>query len=94
MLNILTQTQANSTEIYILLRDCVHCYVVEDPTVKRIFKFEPINEESIYMPCPMDLYQKELIFGNESYLFWVNLHTGDNEWTYVQRKHIYALAVI
>lgn len=37
---------------------------------------------------------EELIFGNQSYLFWVNVETGMTEWKYVQRKYIYALAVI
>jgi hypothetical protein len=46
------------------------------------------------MPTPADIYRDELIFGNESYLFWVNLCNGQNEWKYVQRKYIYALAVI
>lgn len=46
------------------------------------------------MPCPIDIYKDELIFGNESYLFWVNTITGYNEWKYVQRKYIYTLAII
>lgn len=46
------------------------------------------------MPCPVDKYQDELIFGNETILYWVNLSSKDHQWKYVQRKYIYALAVI
>lgn len=46
------------------------------------------------MPCPVDKYKEQLIFGNETILFWVNLLTSESEWKYVQRKYIYSLAVI
>jgi hypothetical protein len=72
----------------------VRIYILEDPSYKRFIKFDPIDSEHTSMPCPIDIYKDELIFGNESYLFWVHLQTGSSEWKYVQRKYLYALAVI
>jgi hypothetical protein len=69
-------------------------FIIEDPAFKKIIKFDPINEENVSMPCPIDIYKDELIFGNESYIFWVNLQMDASEWKYVQRKYIYAIAVI
>lgn len=80
--------------IYVVVRDCVRVLVLEDPSFKRVIKFDPIDAAHTAMPTPADLYQEELVFGNESYVFWVNLQTGASEWKYVQRKYVYALAVI
>lgn len=94
MLNVLIDKKENMHLIYVLLRDCVRVFMLEDPSYKKILKFDPIDQEHTSMPCPIDIYKDELIFGNESYLFWVNTITGTNEWKYVQRKYIYTLAII
>lgn len=94
MLNVLIDKKENMHLIYVLLRDCVRVFMLEDPSYKRILKFDPIDAEHISMPSPIGIYKDELIFGNESYLFWVNTITGYNEWKYVQRKYIYTLAII
>jgi hypothetical protein len=68
--------------------------VVGHPEAQRVIKFDPMYEENVHMPCPVDKHQDELIFGNETILYWVNLTSGESEWKYIQRKYIYALAVI
>lgn len=69
-------------------------FIVEDPSYKRIIKFDAIDDDNLKMPTPVELYNDELIFGNESYLFWVHLTNEMSEWKYVQRKYIYALSII
>jgi hypothetical protein len=76
------------------VRDCVRCFVLEEPLARKSIKFDPIYEENTNLPCPIDRYKDELIFGNESTLYWVNTVSGEAEWKYVQRKDIYCLSVI
>lgn len=52
--------------------------MLEDPSFKRVLKFDPIDPANVGMPTPAEIYQDELIFGNESYLFWVNLRNGQS----------------
>ena len=47
-----------------IVRDCVRVFILEDPTFKRVFKFDPIDKDNINMPTPIDIYKDELIFGN------------------------------
>jgi hypothetical protein len=94
VLAVWLEVREGATELLVLVRDCVRCFVLEEPQAKKVIRFEPIYEENVHMPTPVDKYKDELIFGNETSLFWVNLSSGDSEWKYVQRKYIYALAVI
>lgn len=34
----------------------------------------------------MILTKEQIIFGNDSYLYWVNLKGNNSTWKYVQRK--------
>lgn len=80
--------------MFVVLRDCIRWFVVGDPQARKTIKFDPIYEENVQMPCPVEKYKDDLIFGNETILYWINLTTDETQWKYVQRKYIYALAVI
>lgn len=94
ILNLFMEEKEGITEVYVVLRDCVRCMVLGNPSAHRIIKFDAIYEENVHMPCPVDKYKDEIIFGNETILYWVDVASGESEWKYVQRKYIYALAVI
>ncbi len=51
--------------VYVILRDCVKIFVLEELEVKRTIKFDPIDIENIRYPTPMDMYKmEEIVFGN------------------------------
>lgn len=54
---MLIDKKENMHLIYVLLRDCVRVFMLEDPSYKRILKFDPIDAEHISMPCPIDIYK-------------------------------------
>lgn len=57
VLNIFFEKKQLGTMVYVLLRDCVRCFVIEDPSFKKVISFDPIDEENIGMPCPIDIYK-------------------------------------
>jgi len=58
ILNVYIDRKQERTEIYVILRDCIRCYILEEPIAKKVIKFDPIYEENVHMPCPVDLYKQ------------------------------------
>lgn len=71
--------------------DSVLACDVGNITNKWKIKFESIDHENIGLKTPMVLTKDQLIFGNESYIYWINLKGNCSTWKYVQRKEIYCL---
>lgn len=67
---------------------------LDDLSAKKVIKFDALDEESVNLKTPMILSQNSIIFGNECYLYWLNLEKKSSEWKYVQRKEIYCLESI
>ncbi len=42
--------------IYVILKDCVRIFIVEDPSYKRVIKFDAIDDDNLNMPTPVELY--------------------------------------
>jgi hypothetical protein len=58
VLNVLIENRENMHYIYVLVRDCVRVFILEDPSFKRVLKFDPIEPEHVGMPTPVDLYNE------------------------------------
>ena len=57
VLNVYVETKEDCTEVYVVVRDSIRCFVLEEPLAKKIIKFDPIYEENANMPCPIDKYK-------------------------------------
>ncbi len=44
VLNVYIENKLNMHYIYVVLRDCVRVLLLEDPSFKRVFKFDAIDK--------------------------------------------------
>lgn len=56
MLAVLIELKFNFHYIYVIVRDCVRVFIMEDPSFKRVIKFDAIDAEHVNMPTPADIY--------------------------------------
>ena len=57
VLNVFVDVKENCTEFYVIMMDCVHCYVLEDPLARNIIKFDSMYKENLHMPVPVEKYK-------------------------------------
>lgn len=84
-------------QVYILLRDCLIVCSLDNPFDKRTIKFDGVDAENLSLPTPMVMFDHDttMIFGNESYLYWISLNNSfEPDWKYVQRKEIFAIEIV
>ena len=55
---MLIEMKFNFHYIYVIVRDCVRVLIMEDPSFKRVIKFDAIDEEHVNMPTPADIYNE------------------------------------
>jgi len=56
VLTIYLELKEGYNFIYAILKDCVRIFIVEDPSYKRVIKFDAIDDDNLNMPTPVELY--------------------------------------